>query len=120
MAHAQAGLVRVILSPKIVTMSRFQNIPKAMILQKKKPQQASRTSLIANTDRSFKLKQLHFDVTSVVLQSSNHTLQRITEILRAKRRMEKQLTFAVLQLSPLNGSRRSNGTGYNPIASSCA
>jgi len=36
MAHAQASLVGVILSPQIVTVSRFQNIPKAMVLQKPK------------------------------------------------------------------------------------
>lgn len=34
--------------------------------------------IIANTYGSFKLKQFHFDVTSVVLQSSNHTLQSNT------------------------------------------
>jgi hypothetical protein len=86
MAHAQAGLVGVILSPQIVTMSRFQNIPQAMVLQKSKTQQASRTSIIANTYGSFKLKQLHFDVTSVVLQSSNHTLQHNTNVLRENKR----------------------------------
>jgi hypothetical protein len=80
MAHAQASLVGVILPPQIVTMSRFQNVPKAMVLQKPKNQQQLeevwRTSTIANTYGSFKLKQLHFNVTGVVLQSSHHTLQR--------------------------------------------
>jgi hypothetical protein len=42
MADAQASLVGVILSPKIVTMSRFHNIPKAMVLQKPKTQQRGR------------------------------------------------------------------------------
>jgi hypothetical protein len=75
--------------------------------------------IIATTDRSFKLKQLHFDVTSIVLQSSDHTLKRAINIVLLDNN-KKRLTFAVLQLSPLNGSRRSNGTGYNPIASNCA
>jgi len=54
MAHAQASLVGIILSSQIMTVPRFQNVPQTMI-------------------RSFKLKQLHFDVTGIVLQSSDHT-----------------------------------------------
>lgn len=37
--------------------------------------------IIATTDRSFKLKQLHLDVTSIVLQSSDHTLKRAISIV---------------------------------------
>ena len=41
--------------------------------------------IIATTDRSFKLKQLHFDVTSIVLQSSDHTLKRAINVSRILR-----------------------------------
>jgi len=34
MAHAQASLVGVILSSKIMSVSRFQNVPETMILHK--------------------------------------------------------------------------------------
>ena len=34
MVHAQASLVGIVLSSQIMTVSRFQNVPKAMILHR--------------------------------------------------------------------------------------
>ena len=34
MAHAQASLLGIVLSSQIVTVSRFQGVPKTMILQR--------------------------------------------------------------------------------------
>jgi len=76
MAHTQTSLVGIILEPEIMSVSRLHNIPKTMILKKQprlSAQHVSRTAINA-TDRSFKFKQLHLDVTGVVLQSSDHTL----------------------------------------------
>jgi hypothetical protein len=37
------------------------------------------------TDRSFKLEQFHFDVTGIMLQSSDHTLQGTAQIQYSKK-----------------------------------
>jgi hypothetical protein len=53
-------------------VSRFQNISKTMVLKIQDSAHSKNFDIV--TDRSFKLKQFHFDVTGIVLQSSDHTL----------------------------------------------
>jgi hypothetical protein len=74
MAHTQANLVSIILSLQVMTASRLQNIPKAMILRETKFSMHQQVHLSMLTNRSLKLKQFHLDVTGIVLQSSDHTL----------------------------------------------
>jgi hypothetical protein len=61
-----------------MSASRFQNIPKTMVLKNQDSAHCKNVNLV--TDRSFKLEQFHFDVAGIVLQPSDHTLQDTTQI----------------------------------------
>jgi hypothetical protein len=46
-----------------------------------------------------------------MLQTGNHTLR---ERMRLENNIKRDLTFAVLELSPLKGSNSEKATGQNP------